>query len=235
MKPTLQLLAPYAPPGLGHVFGADALGRSFAPLLVSGIASTILDVVLASIIAVAVAILLASLGSVYRGRYARFVLGLAAAFSFSTPLIAVLLLLYGTFGDRRIIFPAVCGFLLWGNATLTIQTAIARAWASPYVRAARSMGVTRFAILRIHLLPNIVGPLFAAWVANWPMMISVSVLVSFLGAKGPEVNLGSLLKTGYEIFPSCWWLWSFPTAAVCLVTFLFYALAWSTALTTKSR
>lgn len=215
-------VVPYAPPSSEHWLGADALGRSFLPMLLKGAAWTLADVAGAATLALAIAALVAIWGSVFRGAWGRFVFGVASTFSFATPLVAVLLLLYSFLGDHPVVFPLTAGLLLWGTASLTLQTAIAQEMRSTYIRAARGLGIGRLRVLTFHLLPNLVPAGFAAWLSNWPAMLSASILAAYLGAHSASPRLGSLLKAGYDLFPGCWWLWLPPTLMACLsFAFLF--------------
>ncbi len=207
-------LAPYAPPSVENWLGTDALGQPFLAVLLKSTVWTMLDVAGAASLALLLALLVATFGSVYRQRLGRFVFRIASTFSFATPLIAVLLLLYSVFGDAPFVFPLTVGCLLWGSAALILQTAISQEWQSEYIKAARGFGITRLRLIIGHLLPNLREPLRAAWIASWPAMLSASILTAYLGASGGSPRLGSLLRTGYELFPATWWLWLLPTVIV---------------------
>jgi len=208
------LPALYAPPSIDNWLGSDALGGSFLIVLLKSTALTMLDVASAASLALLLGFLIAIFGSIYRNQLGRFVFRIASTFSFATPLIAVLLLLYSIFGDAPFVFPLTVGCLLWGSAALILQTAISQEWQSEYIKAARGFGNTRLRLIIGHLLPNLLDPIRAAWVASWPAMLSASILTAYLGASGGSPRLGSLLRTGYELFPAAWWLWLPPTVIV---------------------
>lgn len=225
-------LFPYAPPSVENWLGTDALGQSFFTELLKSTGLTILDVAGAASLALLWAFLVATFGSIFRRGLGRFVFRVASTFSFATPLIAVLLLLYSVVGDAPFVFPLTVGSLLWGSAALTLQTAISHEWQSEYIKAARGLGITPLRLIFSHLLPNLVAPIRAAWISNWPAMLSASILTAYLGAIGGNPRLGSLLKTGYELFPACWWLWLPPTL---IVSATFVALFVLTEQTTIQR
>lgn len=208
---------PYAAPSTQHWLGTDALGNDYALALGKSTLFTVLDVASAATIAVAIGALFAVIGSAARGFAGRFIFRLATVFSFATPLIAVLLLLYSLLGDRAYLFAIVVGSLLWGNSALTLQTAILERWNAPYMLAAKAQGLPLLIRIMKCLMPALSTPTRAAWVANWPMILSVSVLTAYLGATAGALRLGSLLRTGYDVFPSVWWLWLPPTLIVSLL------------------
>jgi len=223
-------LPPYSHPSADQWLGSDALSQSFLPLLLKATAYTLADVATAASLALLIAIVIASLGSLFPGVFGKFTFNLASTFSFSTPLIAVLLLLYSIWGDHPAVFPLTVGCLLWGSAALTVQTAISQETRSDYIKAARSFGIGRKRLILVHVFPNLLSSLRAAWLANWPAMLSASVLTAYLGANGGSPRLGSLLKTGYELFPSCWWLWLPPTIITCVTFAAFFMIVERTAI-----
>ena len=131
---SLAGFSPYAPPSFENWLGTDALGQSFLSQILQSTGLTILDVVAAASLAVLWAFVAATFGSIFRKGIGQFVFGVASMFSFATPLIAVLLLLYSIFGDSSLIFPLAVGSLLWGGAALTLQTAMSQEW-QPAVHA----------------------------------------------------------------------------------------------------
>lgn len=216
----MDLLAenrPFSPPSSEHWLGTDALGQSYLGVLIKSTTLTIVDVTLAASLALLLGLLIGSLGATLSRNTGRFMFRVATTFSFATPLIAVLLLLYSIVGDAAFVFPLAAGALLWGTSALTFQTAISNEWRADYMNTARSLGMTPTRLIFHQLLPNLIPPVRAAWTANWPIMLSVSVLTGYLGAHGGSPRLGSLLKSGYEIFPSGPWLWLPPTVVTSLM------------------
>ena len=210
---------PYAPPGLECWLGVDALGRSFLPRLIAGSFTTALEIAFAATLALLIGLVFGGIGASGKGLAGRLVFRTGSMLSFSTPLIAVLLLLYSFAGDRRGIFPLSAGILLWGPAAMTFQTVIARERSSDYMKMAKALGIPPLQRTLFYLLPNL-GPAAAqAWLANWPVMLTAHLIAAYLGATGGS-TLGSLLKSGYDIYPSAWWLWLPPT----LVSAGLYAL-----------
>ncbi|HMT78382.1 MAG TPA: ABC transporter permease subunit, partial [Saprospiraceae bacterium] len=68
-----------------------------------------------------------------------------------------------------------------------------------YVEAVRSMGMSTARILRKHILPNMLGPLFVIAVSNFASAIIVESGLSYLGfgIQPPTPSLGSILSENY--------------------------------------
>jgi peptide/nickel transport system permease protein len=90
-----------------------------------------------------------------------------------------------------------------------------------YVQAARVIGIGPLAIMRRHLLPNVLGPVVVLATINVATAIVTEATLSFLGVGVPvtEPSLGSLIRIGNDfLFSGEWWITIFPgTALVILV------------------
>jgi peptide/nickel transport system permease protein len=90
-----------------------------------------------------------------------------------------------------------------------------------YVQAARVIGIRPLAIMRRHLLPNVLGPVVVLATINVATAIITEATLSFLGVGVPvtEPSLGSLIRIGNDfLFSGEWWITIFPgTALVVLV------------------
>lgn len=90
----------------------------------------------------------------------------------------------------------------------------------PFVEAARAMGFGPWRIMRVHLLPNIVGPIIVYATLTIPSAILQESFLSFLGigVKPPLPSWGNLAAEGIqEIYTlartperAAWWLLLFP-------------------------
>jgi peptide/nickel transport system permease protein len=90
-----------------------------------------------------------------------------------------------------------------------------------YVQAAHVIGIRPLAIMRRHLLPNVLGPVVVLATINVATAIITEATLSFLGVGVPvtEPSLGSLIRIGNDfLFSGEWWITIFPgTALVVLV------------------
>jgi peptide/nickel transport system permease protein len=91
-----------------------------------------------------------------------------------------------------------------------------------YVQAARVIGIAPFAIMRRHLLPNVMGPVLVLATINIATAIITEATLSFLGVGVPptQPSLGTLIRVGNDfLFSGEWWITIFPGAALVIMVF----------------
>ena len=71
---------------------------------------------------------------------------------------------------------------------------------NPFIEGARALGATSPRVVTVHVLPNIVAPLFILLAMNIPSAIAVEAGLSFLGVgvQPPTPSWGVILAEGFE-------------------------------------
>jgi peptide/nickel transport system permease protein len=105
------------------------------------------------------------------------------------------------------------------GATLTVKE-------NEYTEAARAIGAGRFRILRLHILPNILGEvvvLASIWIAT---AIRVEANLSFigLGVSPPTPAWGSMIRDGTRYLSDAPWVSIFPGLAILITVLAFNLL-----------
>ncbi len=89
-----------------------------------------------------------------------------------------------------------------------------------YVQAARLIGVPQRSILGLHILPNVLGPVFVIATIHLAVAVVTEATLSFLGVGTPitEPSLGALIRDGNNyLFSGQWWQVIFPGATLVLL------------------
>ena len=89
-----------------------------------------------------------------------------------------------------------------------------------YVQAARLIGVSRWRLLRRHVLPNVLGPVLVLATIQVGQAIITEATLSFLGVGVPPTNpsLGTLIRIGNDfLYAGEWWITIFPGLALVLI------------------
>lgn len=82
-----------------------------------------------------------------------------------------------------------------------------------YVLAAEVIGESKFTIMRRHILPNVMGPVFVLAAVNVATAVMAEATLSFLGVGVPPTtpSLGTLIRIGNDyLFSGEWWICLFP-------------------------
>jgi peptide/nickel transport system permease protein len=89
-----------------------------------------------------------------------------------------------------------------------------------YVQAARVIGVSPLRIMRRHVLPNVLGPVFVLATIQVASAIITEATLSFLGVGVPPTSpsLGTLIRIGQDfLFSGEWWITIFPGVVLVLI------------------
>jgi peptide/nickel transport system permease protein len=213
-----NVIAPYSPsaiaiperlqpPSLAHLFGTDQLGRDVFSRVVLG-ARIALEVAM-----VAITLALALGGG----------LGLAAGYG-PRWLDGILVLVFDTIRSFPTIMFALALVTLIGPSLETVIVIVVVTFAPSYARivraqtqalkhaefilAERSLGAGALRILAVHVVPNIVGPLFILASMDVPVVITIEAGLSFLGfgVRPPTPSWGTVLNDGYAFIGNTPWI-----------------------------
>ena len=89
-----------------------------------------------------------------------------------------------------------------------------------YVQAARVIGVSPMRIMRKHVLPNVMGPVFVLSTIQVATAILTEATLSFLGVgvSPASPSLGTFINEGNkQLFSGAWWLVIFPGSMLVLI------------------
>jgi peptide/nickel transport system permease protein len=232
---TLDLHDGLAPPAwqtggtARYLLGTDDQGRDVLSAIMFGTRISLL----VGLAAVALAMLLGvSLGLVagYVGGRVDAVIMRVADVQLSFPAILIALLIDGV---ARAALPrdahaslalfvlvVAIGVSNWVQYARTVRASTMVEKSKEYVQAARVIGIRPLAIMRRHLLPNVLGPVLVLATINIATAIITEATLSFLGVGVPptQPSLGTLIRVGNDfLFSGEWWITIFPGAALVIM------------------
>lgn len=203
------------PPGSGHWFGTDQLGRDVYSRVVYGARPSLSIGLGATAIAVAAGSLLgvmaATSGRAVNELIMRFADVLLAFPGLLLALLVVAILGPGTGSATLAIgFSLTPGFIRLARA----QALVVRD--SDYVRAAVVLGHRRTTVQFRHVFPNALPPLLVLALINVGTAVIAGSSLSFLGLgpRPPTPEWGSMLSEGRDFLQTAWALAVFPGLAV---------------------
>jgi peptide/nickel transport system permease protein len=197
----------FQPPSLIHLFGTDNLGRDVFSRVIAG-SRIALSVGISTIGISLVLGLILGLAAGYGPRWLDNILLLLfdSIYSFPTVILGltVVTLLGASIATLMLVViviqtPAYAR--LTRTATLSIKT-------SEYVQAVESLGASKFRIISVHLLPNVVGTLLIVASMDIPSVVALEAGLTYLGMgiPPPAPSWGRILQEGFGLIRVAPWI-----------------------------
>ena len=194
-------------PTLDHLIGTDQLGRDlFARVLHGGriALSVALFATAASLVIGIILGLIAGYGPRWLDNL--MILFFDAIKSFPTVMLA--LALVTLFGPSLTAVVVVVVLVNVPGYARIIRTQTLALKSAEFVTAAQSMGAGTARILRVHILPNVIGPLLILASMDIPVVIAIEAGMSFLGlgVRPPTPSWGAILNDGFTAIRDTPWI-----------------------------
>lgn len=188
----------FQPPSADHLLGTDQLGRDLFSRVLHGGRIALTLAILATAASLVIGIVLGLIAG-YGPRWLDNLMILIFDSIKSFPVVMLALALVTLIGGSLtavaivVILVNVPGYArIVRTQTLSLKTA-------EFVTAAQSMGAGTGRILRVHIMPNVIGPLLILASMDIPVVIAIEAGMSFLGqgVSPPTPSWGSILNDGY--------------------------------------
>nr|BFE57886.1 ABC transporter permease [Dactylosporangium thailandense] len=204
-------LASFRPPGAGHPFGTDQLGRDLFARAVHGARHSLRIAAGATLVALVVAVpigILAALG----GRFADTVVTRVLDVLLSFPALLLALGVVTVAGRGELSLLLAIGLADMPGYARLLRSRLLVVREAGYVEAATGLGVGPWTSLRRHILPNAAGPLLVTATLGLGVAVIFASGLSFLGlgTQPPTPEWGAMLAEGRSTLAVAWWAGVFP-------------------------
>lgn len=204
------LLAPYDPseqdiaarlegPSSAHLLGTDQLGRDLLSRILIG-TRVALGVAVPAVLGALICGLVIGVIAGYVGRWVDNVLIVVMDTLQAFPAVVLALALLAVLGAslQNVIIVIIVSFAP-GYARVARALVLA-AKENAYVEAERALGAKDLRVVLVHILPNIIAPMFVLVAMDIPTAITVEAGLSFLGVgvQPPTPSWGVILADGFE-------------------------------------
>ncbi len=211
-----------------YLLGTDGQGRDIFSALFYGARISILIGLSAVALSVLIGVSLGLLAGYLGGALDAVIMRVCdVMLSFPAILVALLIngvahAVYPQAGESMALTVLVMAIALtgWVQYARTVRGSTLVERQKEYVQAARVVGVSNLRIMRRHVLPNVLGPVFVLATIQVATAIITEATLSFLGVGVPATSpsLGTLIRNGREfLFSGEWWITWFPAGMLMLI------------------
>lgn len=216
LKPPIWMKGGEAP----FLLGTDDQGRDILSTILYGCRTSFIVGFSVIAIASAIGVAIGLLSAFYRGILDAVTMRLAdALFSFSTTLVAMLLLGIFRGGGISLIIIAII-ITDWVRYARTMRGSVLEVKEEDYVSAAKESGASNLRIILRHILPNAIPPISVVAAVDFGAVVMLEATLSFLGVGVPinKPSLGMMISLGRNyIYAGKWWLIIFPGVALVAI------------------
>ena len=218
----MDLLNRLQPPSAAHLCGTDEVGRDVLTRLLYGSRVSLMVGIVPTLMSMVLGALLGVLAGYAEGLTDTVIMRLADIVLAFPSILLAMVIMYTLGGGLFNVFLTLT-LMNWASVARIARSETLRLKQSDYVEAARSIGVSRWKIIRRHILPNCLPTLIVLFTLNVPSAILTESSLSFLGLgiQPPNASWGLMVNTGRQFLYNAPWLSFVPSAAIMVAVLSF--------------
>lgn len=210
------------PPGNGHLFGTDELGRDVFTRILYGTRVSLLIALLPTALAVAVGTAAGVCAAQFQGITDFIIMRLADVMLSIPGMLLAMVVLYTMGGSLSSVVISLI-LIEWGEIARVVRSATLEIREREFIEASYSTGSGRFRVILRHILPNLTPTIIVLFTLNIPASILAESSLSFLGIgiQPPQVSLGLMAGTSRQYLFQMPWLALAPAGMIMVLVLSF--------------
>ena len=215
-----DLMLGATPPSAANWLGTDIFGRDMLTRIMYGGRVSLMVGFIATAVALVIGILWGSIAGFVGGRVDAVMMRIVDIM-YALPFMIFIVLLMVVFGRNILLLFIAIGAVEWLTMARIVRSQVMALRKQEFVEAAYSMGLSRWAIIRRHIIPNTLGPVIVYTTLTIPSVMLLEAFLSFLGLgiQPPQSSWGLLINYGVETMEEYPWLLIFPGITLSLTLF----------------
>jgi len=215
-----DLMLGATPPSLEHWLGTDIFGRDMLTRIMYGGRVSLMVGFIATAVALVIGILWGAIAGFMGGRVDALMMRIVDIL-YALPFMIFIVLLMVVFGRNILLLFVAIGAVEWLTMARIVRGQVMALRKQEFIEAAYSMGLSQWAIIRRHIIPNTLGPVIVYTTLTIPSVMLLEAFLSFLGLgiQPPQSSWGLLINYGVETMEEYPWLLIFPGVTLSLTLF----------------
>ena len=215
-----NLLLGASPPSAQHWLGTDIFGRDMLTRIFYGGRVSLMVGFIATGVALVIGVLWGTVAGYVGGRVDMVMMRIVDIL-YALPFMIFIILLMVVFGRSILLLFLAIGAVEWLTMARIVRGQVQNLRKQEFVEAAYSLGLSRWTIIRRHLIPNTLGPVIVYTTLTIPSVMLLEAFLSFLGLgiQPPQSSWGLLINYGVETMEEYPWLLIFPGLALSITLF----------------
>jgi oligopeptide transport system permease protein len=215
-----NLLLGASPPSAEHWLGTDVLGRDQLTRIMYGSRVSLMVGFIATAVALIIGVLWGAVAGFLGGRVDAVMMRIVDVL-YALPFTIFIILLTVIFGSSMLLLFLAIGAVEWLTMARIVRGQVLTIKRQEFIEAAVSMGLSRWQIIRRHIIPNVLGPIIVYTTLTIPSVILLESFLSFLGLgiQPPQSSWGSLISAGVDSMEEYPWLLLFPALVLSITLF----------------
>jgi oligopeptide transport system permease protein len=205
-----------------HWFGTDTLGRDvFVRTLYGGRISLLVGIA-ATAVSLAIGVAYGAIAGYFGGRLDALMMRFVDIL-YALPFMFFAILLMVFLGRHLVLIFVAIGAINWLDMARIVRGQTLSLKRREFVEAAEAQGVSPAAIIRRHIVPNVLGIVVVYVTLTIPQVILVESFLSFLGlgVQEPMTSWGALVQEGATVIEPAPWILLFPAVFLAVTLFCF--------------